>query len=208
MGLMVLIVLLISGCASPSGKPNVLPIPLLPVVRSEPLHQRSYRNEEDLWAEKALADFLLKKMMKKGREPVEELDVSSMNFKEVSRNCEGGPVILYDLTEMRMVETFVIPFAETEPFFVPSTEVGKETLILTRLENGEVKVLFNAPVLEVIGTASGNGADSCPDLVVRLSGTLFHRSESRTGFAKLLYDPGGYRLLRGVNGIPLEFDSE
>ena len=208
MGLMVLVVLLISGCASPPGKPDVPPIPLLPVVRSEPLHQRIDRIDEDLWAEKALADFLVKKMLNNGREPIKELDVSSMNFKDVSRNCEGRPIVLFNLTEMVEVYTFLIPYVEVEPFSIPSTPEGDEILILTRTWGGEGKVLFNAPVLEVLGTAGGNSADSCPDLFVRLSGTLFHRSESRTGFAKLLYDPRGYRLLRGVNGIPLEFDSE
>jgi hypothetical protein len=174
----------------------------------EHLYQRSYRNEENQWAEKALAEFLVKKMLKKGREPIKELDVSLMHFREVSRSCADRPIVLFNLTDMPEVYTFLIPYVEVEPFSIPSTSEGDEILILTQAWNGGGKVLFNDPVLQVLGAVSGGGVESCPDLLVRLSGSAFHRSESSPGFAKLLYDPGGYRILRGVNGIPLEFEVE
>ena len=199
-----LLLLSLGACATRAKRVNLPSTPLLPVARPVLIPDRSF-GLDDGWVEKALEYYIARKIREKGLEPVSTPDLSGLIFKELSPDCEGAPIYLFNLTEWKPVDTYRIPYAEVSPFSFDANREGFEILILSRTPTGEGLVLFEGRVLGVRGMMD---QQSCPDLLVRLDGSRYYRYESRTGFAKLLYDPRGYRLLHGVNGIPLEFDSE
>ena len=199
-----LLLLSVGACTIPEKRLSLPSKPLLPVARPVLIPDRSF-GLDDGWVEKALEYYTARKIREKGLEPVTTPDLSGLIFKELSSDCEGAPIYLFNLTQWKPIDTYRIPYAEVRPFSFDANREGFEILILSRTPTGEGLVLFEGRVQGVLGMMD---QQSCPDLLVRLDGSRFYRYESQPGFAKLLYDPRGYRLLRGMNRIPLEFDYE